>query len=43
MATMQERIDLVAADGHRLAANLVLPRTKARGAVVLLISFFACR
>ena len=40
MATMQERIDLVASDGHRLAANLVLPRTKARGAVVLLQEIF---
>jgi carboxymethylenebutenolidase len=40
MATMQERIDLVAADGHRLAANLAAPKTKARGALVLVQEIF---
>ena len=40
MATMQERIDLVARDGHRLAANLALPKGKPRGALVLVQEIF---
>ena len=40
MATMQERIDLVAADGHRFAANIALPKTKARSALVLVQEIF---
>ena len=40
MAAMQERIDLVASDGHRLAANLALPKTKARGALVVVQEIF---
>jgi carboxymethylenebutenolidase len=37
---MQERIDLIAADGHRLAANVALPKTKARGALVVVQEIF---
>jgi carboxymethylenebutenolidase len=37
---MQERIDLIAADGHRLAANVAAPKGKPRGAVVLLQEIF---
>ena len=40
MAAMQERIDLTAADGHRLAANIAAPKTKARGALVLVQEIF---
>ncbi len=37
---MQERLELIAADGHRLAANLALPKTKARGALVVVQEIF---
>lgn len=37
---MQERIDLIAADGHRLAANVAAPKGKPRGALVLLQEIF---
>jgi carboxymethylenebutenolidase len=37
---MQERIDLIAADGHRLAANVAAPAGKPRGAIVLLQEIF---
>lgn len=39
-AAMQERLELIAADGHRLAANLALPKTKARGALVVVQEIF---
>jgi len=37
---MQERVEAVAEDGHRLAVNLAVPRTKPRGALIVVQEIF---